>query len=85
LLLMAKLILYNVLPNGKSIKGYGTHREDVNVLKADWTKLFKLLEEGQIEPIIARKFPILEAAKANELLESGQVIGNIVLLAPELL
>jgi hypothetical protein len=31
------------------------------------------------------RFPILEAAKANQLLESGQVIGNLVLLAPELL
>ena len=51
----------------------------------DLTVLFKLLEEGKIKPIIAKKFPILEAAKANELLECGQVIGNIVLLAPELL
>jgi NADPH:quinone reductase-like Zn-dependent oxidoreductase len=33
---------------------------------------------------IAKKFPILEAAQANKPLESGQVIGNIVLLAPEL-
>jgi len=32
-----------------------------------------------------KKFPILETAQANALLESGQVIGNIVLLAPELL
>jgi NADPH:quinone reductase-like Zn-dependent oxidoreductase len=38
-----------------------------------------------MRPIIAKKFPILEAAKASELLESGQVIGNVVLLAPELL
>ena len=48
-------------------------------------KKLKLLEQGKIKPIIAKKFPILEAAKANELLESGQVIGNIVLLASELL
>lgn len=85
LLLMAKFILYNLLPNGKAIKGYGTHRGDINLFKEDWTKLFKLLKEGKIDPIIAEKFPILEAKTANELLESGQVIGNIVLLAPELL
>jgi NADPH:quinone reductase-like Zn-dependent oxidoreductase len=85
LLFMAEFILYNVLPNGKAIKGYGTHRVDFGLLKEDWAELFKLLEEGKIRPIIAKKFPILEAAKANELLESGQVIGNIVLLAPELL
>jgi NADPH:quinone reductase-like Zn-dependent oxidoreductase len=85
LLLVAKLILYNLLPNGKSIKGYGTHRGDINLFKEDWATLFKLLEEGQIKPIIAEKFPILEAAQANALLESGQVTGNVVLLAPELL
>lgn len=51
----------------------------------DWVKLFKLLEEGKIKPVIADKFPILEVAQANELLESGKVIGNVVLLAPELL
>jgi NADPH:quinone reductase-like Zn-dependent oxidoreductase len=44
-----------------------------------------LLGEGEIKPIVAAKFPILEAAKANELLESGKVIGNVVLLSPELL
>jgi NADPH:quinone reductase-like Zn-dependent oxidoreductase len=84
-LLMAKLILYNLLPNGKTIKGYGTHRVDQQLLNADWEELFKLLEEGQIKPIIAARFPILEAARANELLESGAVTGNVVLLAPELL
>jgi len=37
------------------------------------------------DPIIAGRFPILEARAANELLESGQVVGNVVLLEPELL
>jgi NADPH:quinone reductase-like Zn-dependent oxidoreductase len=83
--LVAKLILFNLLPNGKSIKGYGTHRVDQRVLTEDWSALFELLEEGKIRPVIAQTFPILEAATANALLESGQVIGNIVLLAPELL
>lgn len=83
LLLMAKFVLYNLLPNGKAIKGYGTHRVDSRLLKEDWAKLFRLLEEGRIRPLIAARLPILEAAKANELLESGQVTGNVVLLAPE--
>ncbi len=82
---MAKFILYNLIPNGKAIKGYGTHRGDIDVFKEDWAKLFKLLEQGQIKPSIAGKFPILEAAKANELLESGRVTGNVVLVAPELM
>jgi len=57
----------------------------VDLFKEDWSALFKLLEEGQIKLIIAHKFPILEAAKANRLLERGQMTGNVVLLAPELL
>ncbi len=85
LLLIAKLVLYNLLPNGKSIKGYGTHRLGVELFKEDWTTLFKLLEERKIRPIIAARFPILEAANANALLESGEVTGNIVLMAPEFL
>jgi len=85
LLLVIKLAFYSLLPNGKAIKGYGTHRLGVELFKVDWTALFKLLEEGRIKPIIAQKFPLLEAAKANGLLESGSVTGNIVLLAPELL
>jgi hypothetical protein len=32
-----------------------------------------------------KEFALLEAAQANELLESGQVVGNLVLVAPELL
>jgi NADPH:quinone reductase-like Zn-dependent oxidoreductase len=85
--LLAKLVLLNLRPDGRSLKLYGTTTSKFGrerYLK-DWAALFKLLEEGKIEPIIAAKFPILEAAKANELLESGQVIGNVVLLAPELL
>ena len=84
--LLAKVILFNVLPNGKTVKLYGnSSRFNRRPFLEDWATLFKLLEAGKIKPIIMKKFPILEAAKANELLESGQVIGNIVLLAPELL
>jgi NADPH:quinone reductase-like Zn-dependent oxidoreductase len=85
LLLLAKLAIYSLLPNGKTIKGYGTHRVDTKLLKEDWTTLFQLLEEGRIKPAIAEKFPLLEAAEANELLESGKVSGHVVLLAPELI
>jgi NADPH:quinone reductase-like Zn-dependent oxidoreductase len=77
---VAKLIAYNVLPNGKAIAGYGTHRLGVDLFKEDWAAMFEMLEAGQIKPIIARTFPLFEAAKAYDLLESGQVTGNIVLV-----
>jgi NADPH:quinone reductase-like Zn-dependent oxidoreductase len=85
--LLGQVILFNLLPNGKSAKYYSTGKSRLNrrPFLEDWATLFKLLEEGKIKPVIMKKFPILEAAQANALLESGQVIGNIVLLAPELL
>jgi NADPH:quinone reductase-like Zn-dependent oxidoreductase len=78
-------ILYNLLPNGVNIQGYGTHRLVVDLFEEDWNTLFNLLDDGKIKPIIAAKYPLLEAANAYQLLESGQVTGNVVLLAPELL
>jgi NADPH:quinone reductase-like Zn-dependent oxidoreductase len=44
-----------------------------------------IVEEGRIRPVISDEFPLLEAARANALPESGQVVGNLVLVAPELL
>jgi NADPH:quinone reductase-like Zn-dependent oxidoreductase len=84
---LGQIILFNLWPDGKSARYYGTGASRLNrrPFLEDWATLFKLLEDGKIKPVIAARFPILEAAKANELLESGQVIGNIVLLAPELL
>ena len=76
------------LPNGKSGEFYGItalYRKDKQPIIEDLQVLFKLLEEGKLKPIISMKFSILEAAKANELLESGKINGKIVLLAPELL
>lgn len=42
-------------------------------------KIWPLIESGTIKPIIHAMFPLKEAAKAHELMESGQHIGKIVL------
>jgi NADPH:quinone reductase-like Zn-dependent oxidoreductase len=82
---MAKFIWLNLVPDGKSIVGYGSHRVGIPLIKEDWAALFALLAAGKIKPVIAAKFPILEAAQANDLLASGSVVGNVILLAPELM
>ena len=82
---LAQFIWLNLVHDGKSILGYGSHRVGVQPMKEDWTALFTLLAEGKIKPVITAKFPILEAAKANDLLAGGGVVGNVILLAPELL
>jgi NADPH:quinone reductase-like Zn-dependent oxidoreductase len=82
---LGQIIWFNLLPDGKSARPYSTglSRWNWRPFLEDWGALFKLLEEGKIDPVIAARFPNLEASKANSLLESGQVIGNIVLVAPE--
>lgn len=85
---VVKMIFTNLLPNGKSVESYGItalYMRDKKPFMEDMPKLFNLLAEGKIKPLITTRLPLLEARKANELLESGQISGNIVLLAPELL
>lgn len=84
--ILATLLATNLLPNGKAMEFYGTSFYfigDRRPFLQDWATLFQLLEAGRIKPIIARAFPLVEAAQAHTLLESGAVIGNVVLLAPE--
>jgi NADPH2:quinone reductase len=88
LLDLAILQLLNWLPNGKAGQFYGItalYRKDRQPFMEDLPVLFNLLKQHKLKPIIAQKFPILEAAKANELLESGKGNGKIVLLASEFL
>ncbi len=85
---LIKMISVNMQREGGKIDTYGIsaiYARDKKPFMEDLPVLFKLLEEGKIKPVISQKFPLLEAAKANWILESGTVIGNIVLLAPELL
>jgi NADPH:quinone reductase-like Zn-dependent oxidoreductase len=86
--ILATVVSVNLLPNGKSLSLYGTSSYFLfgrTPYLEDWATLFKLLGEGKIAPVITAKFPILEAAQANALLENGQVVGNVVLVAPELI
>jgi NADPH2:quinone reductase len=52
----------------------------------DWyhetlTELLDLLAEGRIKPVVAERIPLLEAARAHELLERGGYAGKVVLVA----
>jgi NADPH:quinone reductase-like Zn-dependent oxidoreductase len=82
--LLAKALTVNIRPGARKLKGYGAgaalfHRKP---FLEDWAILFRLVEEGKIKPVIAGRLPLLEAAQANALLEGGQVVGNLVLVAP---
>ncbi len=85
---LGTVVAVNLLPTGKSFKLYGTSfyfLGNRQPFLEDWATLFRLLEEGKIKPVIEKRFPILEAAQAHTMLESGSVTGNLILLSPELL
>jgi NADPH:quinone reductase-like Zn-dependent oxidoreductase len=42
-------------------------------------KIFSLLAEGKIDPMIAKTFPLLDARSALEFLAAGAVEGKVVL------
>lgn len=84
--ILGTLLKVKLMPHGKSFKLYGTSPYFLGNRRPfieDWATLFKQLETRQIAPIIMQRFPILEAARANALLERGEVVGNVVLVAPE--
>jgi NADPH2:quinone reductase len=52
----------------------------------DWYRetLIELLESlaaGRIKPVVAERIPLVEAARAHELLERGRYAGKVVLVA----
>jgi NADPH:quinone reductase len=67
---------------GRRGKFYGItllYRKDPKLLREDLPKIFSLLAEGKIDPLIDRTLPLLDARKALEFLAGGSVEGKIVL------
>ncbi len=67
---------------GRVGKFYGItlrYRKDPGPLREDLPKIFALLAERKIDPLIGRTFPLLAAREALELLARGSVAGKIVL------
>jgi len=51
--------------------------------REDLAKLLDLLAARRIAPVISEKLPLAQAARAHELLQSGQTTGKLVLLPQE--
>ncbi len=82
----AWLGLMKLVPDGKH--GVWFNVKSLRDAHPDWfredlSKLFGMLAARQIQPVIAARMPLREAARANELLEKSQVSGKIVLLCQE--
>jgi NADPH:quinone reductase-like Zn-dependent oxidoreductase len=78
-----RLQLWNILPNGRSTTFYsiGPWREKhPDWFDEDLTELFNLLAQGRIKPVIGERLPLVEAARAHELIERAAMPGKMVLL-----
>ena len=71
------------LPGRKQMVPYSI--QTLKRLRPEWFRrdliaLFDLLQQQKIKPLIAERFPLAEARRAQELLEKGGVVGKIVLV-----
>jgi NADPH2:quinone reductase len=85
--MLSKLAMFSNLFIGARLRGrrgtfYGIsalYRKDPKPLREDLPKIFALLAEKKIDPLVARTFALLEARQTIELLATGSVEGKIVL------
>ena len=75
-----------LLPGRKRVVPYSIQtlmRLRPTLFRQDLMALLDLLGQQKIKPLIARRFPLVEARKAHELLAKGGVTGKIVLVLNE--
>ena len=81
-----RLKLWDILPNDHSTTFYSIgalRQKQPDWFSEDLTKLFDLLVQGKIKPIIAARMPLTEVRRAHELIEEAGVQGKIVLIVTE--
>ena len=82
----ALFALLRLLPDGCHARWYNV--KSLRDSRPEWfredlSRLFELLATRRIQPVIAGKFPLKDAARANEWLEKSVVSGKLVLLPQE--
>jgi NADPH:quinone reductase-like Zn-dependent oxidoreductase len=86
--MLSKLAMFGNLFVGARLRGrrgtfYGItalYRKDPRPLREDLPKIFALLKEKKIDPLVQRTFALLQVRQAMELLATGSVEGKIVLI-----
>lgn len=75
------ILLKRLIINGSTLRARSTSFKK-QIAQQLLTTVWPLLSSGKIKPIINSTFPIEEAHKAHQLMESSQHIGKIVLTLP---
>ncbi len=83
---IVKLKLWDWLPNGHATAFYSIgamRRKHPQWFHEDLTRLFGLLAEGRIAPVVAEVLPLEEVRQAHARVEAGEVPGKLVLRVAE--
>lgn len=81
-----KLTLWDWLPNGHATAFYSigaVRRKHPEWFREDLTRLFEMLAEGRIAPVVAEVLALAEVRRAHERVEAGEVAGKLVLRVSE--
>jgi len=62
-----------------SMKSFSLFSQPAEVWTTAWTVIFSLLQSGAVKPIVAKTFPLAEAADALRYLVEGRPFGRVVL------
>ncbi|HUV91900.1 MAG TPA: medium chain dehydrogenase/reductase family protein [Anaerolineales bacterium] len=74
------VFLLKLIPDGKQVPLAPDLSEDKAWYRATLAELLDLLAAGKIKPVVAERIPLVEAARAHELLERGGYAGKVVLV-----
>ncbi len=84
---LLRVACWSVLPNGKRAQFYsiaggplGWKDRHPEWFREDLTRLFELLAEGMLKPVIAGRLSLEEVSHAHELIEQAQIQGKLVLI-----
>jgi NADPH2:quinone reductase len=72
--------LLQLAPGGKQAPLFPDISDDNVWYRETLTELLDLLAAGQINPLVAERIPLAEAARAHEVLERGGYAGKVVLV-----
>ncbi|GAL28034.1 hypothetical protein JCM19239_6746 [Vibrio variabilis] len=57
---------------------YATYFSNFELVKESLSEVYRLLDEGKVKPVYST-MPLADAAKAHNMIESGKVLGKLVL------
>ncbi len=76
---LARLLARRATVTGTLLRSRPAH-EKARIVHEVLTHVWPMVEDGRVRPVVHARVPLDEAARAHEMLESGQVFGKVLLV-----